>query len=191
MRRVTVSAIVQVPEAFSILDKLLPGRNYFIAVWPGNWHFYSIESAGSADLCGALRLPFSGMSRDLTSMRPSTTTMNSSAPRSSTVPAASTKVAATLVGPTPNCRNHSDFRSANGEFVCGVWDSTPYHRSPMVFRHYELMHLLEGAVTLEDVAGHTNTFSKGDILLMVLGSTCSWRSECHVTKVYATFRPAS
>ncbi|MHB8815471.1 MAG: cupin domain-containing protein [Steroidobacteraceae bacterium] len=94
-----------------------------------------------------------------------------------------------LVGPTPNCRNHGDFRSATGEFVCGVWDSTPYHRRSMFFRHYELMHLLEGAVTLEDAAGHTATFSKGDILLMVQGSSCSWRSECHVTKVYATFRP--
>lgn len=96
-----------------------------------------------------------------------------------------------LVGATPNCRNHCDFRSASDEFVCGVWDSTPYHRRPMFFRHYELMHLLEGAVTFEDSAGHLATFSKGDIFLMVQGSTCSWLSECHVTKVYATFRPAS
>jgi uncharacterized cupin superfamily protein len=94
-----------------------------------------------------------------------------------------------LVGTTPNCRNHSDFRSVSGEFVCGVWDSTPYHRLPMFFRHYELMHLLEGAVTFEDSAGHIATFSKGDIVLMVQGSTCSWLSECHVSKVYATFRP--
>jgi uncharacterized cupin superfamily protein len=328
MRRVTVSAMVQVPEAFSILDKLLPGRNYFIAVWPGNGHFYSIELAGSADLCGALRLPFQGMkpksirfrsggrsnedlpmsekasartpantgkhlapgfidlrafasaavprnadgnaylrARDRLALPPGpisvaacfvdaagtvedlgadefivvvegrievrwpngTSTLQAgqsavlpkgasfawSAPRPSRLivmshvgrmaghgepilidetaelQPSSPPSAELLVGPTPSCRNHSDYRSASGEFVCGVWDSTPYHRRPMFFRHYELMHLLEGAVTLEDAAGHTATFSKGDILLMVQGSTCSWLSECHVTKVYATFRPAS
>ncbi|MGH7105356.1 MAG: cupin domain-containing protein, partial [Acetobacteraceae bacterium] len=69
-----------------------------------------------------------------------------------------------LVGPTPSCRNHADFRSANGELVCGTWDSTPYHRRPMVYRHIELMHLLEGAVTLED-SGGLATFSRGDTLL--------------------------
>lgn len=94
-----------------------------------------------------------------------------------------------LVGPIPSCRNHSHFRSANGEFVCGTWDSTPYHRRPMVFRHIELMHLLEGAVTLEDSAGSA-TFSRGATLLCARGAECAWTSEVHVKKIYATHRPA-
>jgi len=94
-----------------------------------------------------------------------------------------------LVGPTPSCRNHTDFRSANGEFVCGTWDSTPYHRRPMLFRHIELMHLLEGTVTFEDASGSV-TFSRGDILLAARGAQCAWISEVHVKKVYATQRPA-
>ena len=94
-----------------------------------------------------------------------------------------------LVGPTPSCRNHTDYRSASGEFVCGTWDSTPYHRRPMLFRHIELMHLLEGAVTFEDASGSV-TFSKGDILLAARGAQCAWISEVHVKKVYATQRPA-
>ena len=36
-----------------------------------------------------------------------------------------------LVGPTPSCRNHTDFVTPSGEFICGTWDSTPYHRLPM------------------------------------------------------------
>ncbi|GAA0337514.1 hypothetical protein GCM10009087_54930 [Sphingomonas oligophenolica] len=99
-------------------------------------------------------------------------------------------LAALLVGPTPSCRNHTDYRSDNGEFVCGTWDSTPYHRRAMPYRHYELMHLLDGAVTFEDGAGRIGTFHEGDIFLVEQGAECSWLSETHVKKVYAIYRPA-
>ena len=94
-----------------------------------------------------------------------------------------------LVGPTPSCRNHTDYRSASGEFVCGTWDSTPYHRRAMPYRHIELMHLLEGAVTFEDDTASA-TYSKGDIVLAARGAHVAWISEVHVKKVYATHRPA-
>lgn len=94
-----------------------------------------------------------------------------------------------LVGPTPQCHSHTDYRSADGAFSCGVWDSTPYHRLPMTFRHYELMHLLDGAVTFEDAAGQRATFCAGDIVLMEQGAECSWLSVSDVAKVWATYRP--
>jgi uncharacterized cupin superfamily protein len=94
-----------------------------------------------------------------------------------------------LVGPTPSCRNHSDYRSTNGEFVCGTWDSTPYHRRAMLYRHIELMHLLDGSVTFEDATGSV-TFGKGDIFLAMRGAQCAWISHVHVKKVYAIHRPA-
>lgn len=96
-----------------------------------------------------------------------------------------------LVGPTPSCRNFTDYRSANGEFVCGTWDSTPYHRLSMLYRHHELMHLLEGEVTFVDGEGREATFSKGDIFLVEMGADCSWESRSHVKKVYAIYRPAA
>jgi uncharacterized cupin superfamily protein len=94
-----------------------------------------------------------------------------------------------LVGPTPQCRNHSAFRSEDGEFVCGTWDSTPYHRKTMLYRHYELMYLLEGSVSFEDGAGTQRTFATGDIFLVEQGAHCSWDSQDHVKKVYAIYRP--
>jgi uncharacterized cupin superfamily protein len=94
-----------------------------------------------------------------------------------------------LVGPTPSCRNHSDYLSTNGEFVCGTWDSTPYHRRSMLYRHIELMHLLDGSVTFEDATGSV-TFAKGDIFLAMRGAECAWISHVHVKKVYAIHRPA-
>jgi uncharacterized cupin superfamily protein len=98
-------------------------------------------------------------------------------------------LAALLEGPTPSCRNFTDFRSANGEFVCGTWDSTPYHRRAMTYRHIELMHLLEGSVTFAD-AGGSSTFRGGDVFVVVRGAECAWISTVHVKKVYAIHRPA-
>ena len=95
-----------------------------------------------------------------------------------------------LVGPTPACRSFTDYRSANGEFLCGTWDSTPYHRLPMRYRHYELMHLLIGAVTFVDEAGRSGTFHTGDIFLVEQGAECSWDSTVDVKKVFAIYRPA-
>lgn len=95
-----------------------------------------------------------------------------------------------LVGPTPQCRSHASYRSAPGEFVCGTWDSTPYHRLPMTFQHFELMHLLQGSVTFVDSDGTAGTFVTGDAVLFVRGGTVSWESREHVKKAYAWFKPA-
>lgn len=95
-----------------------------------------------------------------------------------------------LVGPTPQCRNHGDYKSDDGEFMGGTWDSTPYHRRAMTYGHFELMYLLGGSVTFVDGAGATGTFAKGDIFLIEQGASCSWDSQVHVKKVYCIYRPA-
>ncbi len=94
-----------------------------------------------------------------------------------------------LLTPAPVCRNFTDYSSADGELTVGTWDSTPYHRRAMFFRHCELMHLLEGSVTFVDEAGRRGTFSQGDIFLIEQTAQCSWESRNHVAKVYAIYRP--
>jgi uncharacterized cupin superfamily protein len=95
-----------------------------------------------------------------------------------------------LLTPTPACRNCSDHRSSDGEFSCGTWDSTPYTRRAMYYRHYELMYLLAGSVTFVDETGRSGTFSKGDIFIVEQHAQCSWESLEYVAKVYALYRPA-
>jgi uncharacterized cupin superfamily protein len=97
---------------------------------------------------------------------------------------------ALLIGPTPSCRNHRDYQSEDDVFICGTWDSTPYHRRAMSYGHYELMHLLAGEVTVEDETGRTGTFGQGDTFVVELGAFCSWSSKTHVKKAYAIYRPA-
>jgi uncharacterized cupin superfamily protein len=94
-----------------------------------------------------------------------------------------------LTTPLPSCRNFTDYTSADGEFMCGTWDSTPYARRPLFYRHYELMYLLEGSVDFVDETGRSGTFSKGDIFLVEQGASCTWDSRENVTKVYVIYRP--
>lgn len=94
-----------------------------------------------------------------------------------------------LTTPVPSCRNFTDYTSADGEFMCGTWDSTPYARRPLFYRHYELMHLLEGSVDFVDESGRSRSFSKGDIFLVEQGARCTWDSREHVAKVYVIYRP--
>lgn len=105
-------------------------------------------------------------------------------------PSAGGPLAELLLTPAPVCRNYTDYRSADGEFTCGTWDSTPYTRRAMYFRHIELMHLVEGSVNFVDEAGRSGTFSKGDIFLIEQKASCSWESLEQVAKVYVIYRPA-
>jgi len=95
-----------------------------------------------------------------------------------------------LLTPVPVCRNYTDYRTTDGEFMVGTWDSTPYHRRAMFYRHFELMYLLEGSVTFIDEAGRAGTFVKGDIFLVEQTAQCSWESRVDVAKVYVIYRPA-
>lgn len=95
-----------------------------------------------------------------------------------------------LVGPTPQCRTHGDWKSEDGEFMAGSWDSTPYHRRAMRYAHHELMYLLDGSVTFVDEVGAEGTFARGDIFLVEQGASCSWDSKVHVKKIYCIYRPA-
>lgn len=94
-----------------------------------------------------------------------------------------------LTTPVPSCRNYTDYVTADGEFMCGTWDSTPYARRPMFYRHYELMYLLEGSVSFVDETGRSATFAKDDIFLVEQGANCSWDSRVQVAKVYVIYRP--
>lgn len=96
-----------------------------------------------------------------------------------------------LLGETPSCRSSNQYVSGDELFKCGIWDSTPYQRTPIFFHHTELMHLLAGSVTFTDAAGRTATFSKGDTFIIEQGAECSWDSQVDVAKIYALFRPVS
>lgn len=95
-----------------------------------------------------------------------------------------------LLSTSPSCRAFSDYLSANKEFACGTWDSTPYRRRRIPYRQVELMLLLDGKVTFSDDKGSV-TFKKDDVFLFVRGDGCEWLSEEYVKKVFAIQRPVA
>lgn len=96
-----------------------------------------------------------------------------------------------LISETPQCRNRTDFRSADCIFTAGTWDSTPYHRRAMRYAHFEMMHLTRGSVTLEDDQGMTQRFGAGQTVLLIKGSNCAWESTEYVEKLFAIVRPTA
>lgn len=92
---------------------------------------------------------------------------------------------AILIGPTPQCRALNLFDDAATELRIGLWDSTPYTRHGRPHKLHELMHLLEGSVTLQDDQGSDLTVNPGDTVFVAKGAPCAWESTVYVRKVYA------
>ncbi|WP_053129190.1 cupin domain-containing protein [Pseudomonas sp. MIACH] len=90
-----------------------------------------------------------------------------------------------LIGPTPQCRALNLFDDAVTELRVGIWDSTPYARHGRPHKLHELMHLLEGSVTLQDNEGGEVTVKTGDTVFVAKGAPCAWTSTVYVRKVYA------
>ncbi len=90
-----------------------------------------------------------------------------------------------LIGPTPQCRALNLFDDAVTGLRIGIWDSTPYARHGRPHKLHELMHLLEGSVTLQDNEGGEVTVNTGDSVFVAKGAPCAWTSTVYVRKVYA------
>ncbi len=90
-----------------------------------------------------------------------------------------------LIGPTPQCRAFNLFDDTVTELRVGIWDSTPYARHGRPHKLHELMHLLEGSVTLQDNEGAKVTVKTGDTVFVAKGAPCAWTSTVYVRKVYA------
>lgn len=99
--------------------------------------------------------------------------------------------ASLLVGPAPRQSGRQWFEDATGQWTVGVWDSTPYRRKAVPFGRHELMHLLEGMVTLSNPdTGWSETFRAGDTFFVPLGANVEWLSTEYVKKYYCIMIPA-
>ena len=90
-------------------------------------------------------------------------------------------------GDVPTQHIHTVFTDVTGQMTAGIWDSTAMHVKPYVFMRNELMHLLEGSVTITNCDGVARTFSAGDTFLVPKGMTYQWDSEGYVKKFFCIF----
>jgi uncharacterized cupin superfamily protein len=92
--------------------------------------------------------------------------------------------AAILIGVTPQCRAQGAYEDSD-ELRIGAWDSTPYSRHGRPHKLHELMHLVEGSVTLQAADGSGLVVNPGDTLFVPRGAHCAWISTVYVRKFYA------
>lgn len=97
---------------------------------------------------------------------------------------------ALLVGPAPSCKEALAFTDLTGQLTAGLWSATPYRRKAVPFARHELMHIIEGSVTLDDGRGRKETFVAGDTCFVPLGASAGWESQEPVTKLFCSLTPS-
>jgi uncharacterized cupin superfamily protein len=94
-----------------------------------------------------------------------------------------------LASAPPAQHDKQYFADLTGQWTVGVWDSTAYHRKTIAFPRHELMHILEGEVTLTEEGGPAQTFKAGDTFFVPMGTRCDWKSTGYVRKIYCIMQP--
>ena len=88
-----------------------------------------------------------------------------------------------LISAEPQCRSKNAYEDSANVRI-GVWDSTPYTRRARPHKLHELMHLIEGSVTLSSPEGTSLQVNAGDSIFVPLGAECAWESTAYVRKFY-------
>jgi hypothetical protein len=94
-----------------------------------------------------------------------------------------------LLSGAPQQRDKRYYADLTGQWTVGVWSSTPYHRKTIPFPRHELMHILEGEVTITEDGQPPRTFKAGDTFVVPMGTLCDWKSTVDVRKFYCIFQP--
>lgn len=81
------------------------------------------------------------------------------------------------------------YRDPSGQFSIGIWQSTGYGRNSVSPARTEVMHLLEGRMTLTAPDGTAMSFGPGESLLVPQGAANAWDSVGAVRKVYCIHQP--
>jgi uncharacterized cupin superfamily protein len=94
-----------------------------------------------------------------------------------------------LLSGAPQQHDKQYFADMTGQWTVGVWDSTPYHRKTIPFPRHELMHILEGEVTITEDGQPPRTFKAGDTFVVPMGTPCDWKTTEYIRKIYCIFQP--
>ena len=95
-----------------------------------------------------------------------------------------------LLSSPPPTQQALDFYEAHGgRFSVGLWSTTHYRRKLISFPRWELMHILEGQVSMDDGEGHAHEFRAGDTFFVPHGATNAWTSTADLKKIFCILLP--
>ncbi|MNM21636.1 Cupin domain protein [compost metagenome] len=87
-----------------------------------------------------------------------------------------------LLSVTPQAWSEVGFEQ--GALRIGVWACEPYQRRQVQPGYSELMHIIDGQLTLTEENGARHTVAAGETLVVPAGVTNAWASQALVRKVY-------
>jgi uncharacterized cupin superfamily protein len=87
----------------------------------------------------------------------------------------------------PKWHDNLLFADPTGQWTVGLWSTTAYERKVIPFPRHELMHILEGQVTISDGQGREEVFKKGDTLFVPKGAPLGWKCSEDVKKIYCIY----
>jgi uncharacterized cupin superfamily protein len=102
-----------------------------------------------------------------------------------------------LIGEVPRQRGEDVFTDISGQLSIGIWDTTPYHRIAVPFPRYELMHVLDGAVSMTTTAApeqpaSRQLFKAGETMFITQGTVADFKVESdYLRKIYVIFIPSA
>jgi len=94
-----------------------------------------------------------------------------------------------LNGPMPMQHGKDYFEDVSGQWTVGVWDSSAYHRKTIDFPRHELMHILEGEVTITEEGFPPQTFKAGDTFFVGMGARSDFNTPGYIRKIYCIMQP--
>ncbi len=92
------------------------------------------------------------------------------------------------VGGVPDQGIRIFFEDVTRQMLVGVWQTSEMHTKPAPFPRNELMHILEGEVTITDGTGKARTYCAGDTFMVPKGSIYQWDSVGTVRKIFCIFQ---
>jgi hypothetical protein len=87
-----------------------------------------------------------------------------------------------ILSGTPTARNRVLFNSSDTSGWTMLWDCTA-GEFRWQYRVDEIIHFLEGSVTVTDESGVTTTYGPGDVTCFRAGTAATWHVESYVRKL--------
>lgn len=90
-----------------------------------------------------------------------------------------------LTTPAPTCGALQAFSDPASGLSAGIWAATPYARHVRIHAAHELMHVIEGGMTLNDRENISLSLAQGDTVFVPKGAPCGWESTAPMRKYFA------
>ena len=94
---------------------------------------------------------------------------------------------ATVIGDPISVRSSVEYRNSDGTLLSGVWEASPGLSRWEFTDHGEVIHVLDGRMTVSPDDGAPITLAAGDAAIFPIGWTGMWEIHERIRKLFVVF----